>query len=408
MNSDYKRVKNIIISTIFLLITGGLLIVSTLLPDKNFSDNENRNLAKLPQITQKNITDGSLGDDVENYAQDHFAYRNFFMSLKSSTDRISGKKDNGRVYFGKNGYLFSIEDIDYKQLEKNISYLNDLKNKIDAYNKEKSDTGMLPSVYGDIRMSVMVVPTATEILKQYLPEEAYVPNESNAIEKIEKEVECEFINTIDILKEKSDEYIYYRTDHHWTTLGAKYAYEKWANVYLSKEPIDYTVSTVCNDFFGTNYSKALLPFTEPDIIERFDHKQESDQEKENRDIAVMTTYKNPDEITGTYDGVYDVNYISKKDKYSYFLAGNNPITIISKGEGKICGTERNILVLKDSYAHCLVPFLTDDFDNIIAVDMRYYKGSQVDLIERYDITDVLLLYNILNFSNDTNLVYLTK
>ena len=126
-----------------------------------------------------------------------------------------------------------------------------------------------------------------------------------------------------------------------------------------------------------------------------------------------------------FDSVYDESYLDKKDKYSYFLSGNNPVTFIeterdasenggvnmqaaedSNAYGK--GGRRNLLVVKDSYAHAFIPFLTSDFDTITAVDMRYYRSSLSGIIAEYEITDILVLYNVLNFASDSNLIYLAR
>ncbi len=100
--------------------------------------------------------------------------------------------------------------------------------------------------------------------------------------------------------------------------------------------------------------------------------------------------------------LYDKNYLKNKDKYSYFLSGNNPLTVI---EGT-AENGRNILVVKDSYANCFVPFITQHFQRIYVVDLRYYKESLLNLTKEKDMTDILFLYNVIQFSNDRNLVYL--
>ena len=119
----------------------------------------------------------------------------------------------------------------------------------------------------------------------------------------------------------------------------------------------------------------------------------------------------------TMESIYDESFLAKKDQYSYFLSGNNPVTVIEKAVDEKKRTEetgsnpesvKNLLIIKDSYANCFIPFLTADFDRIVAVDLRYFRKSPDELIEKYKITDVLILYNILNFAADKNLIYLAK
>ena len=159
---DKNRIESIVTISVFVLILAVFLVGSLIAKDKEFSDNENRYLAEMPELVISDIADGTYGKNIETYVQDHIIARDILMGLKSSSDSIIGKKDNGEVYFGDNGYLFAIEDIDYEQLEKNISYVNVFTDKI-----AESDR--------DIDIKAMIVPTASEIYPDNLPENASVP-----------------------------------------------------------------------------------------------------------------------------------------------------------------------------------------------------------------------------------------
>ena len=393
-----NRIESIVTISVFVLILAVFLAGSLIADDKEFSDNENRYLAEMPKLVISDITDGTYGKSIETYVQDHIIARDILMGLKSSSDSIIGKKDNGEVYFGDNGYLFAIEEVDYDQLEKNISYVNVFADKIAASGR-------------DIDIKAMIVPTASEIYPQYLPKNADVPMQTEELAKIADALSCDFVDVTDILKKHAGEYIYYRTDHHWTTLGSYYAYRTYMNeVYGKTEEIKlpeqegYSLTIVSDDFLGTNYSKALLPDIEPESIVKIE-KGSTDDDKANAKLTVLNAKY---EVISTFDEPYDESYLEKKDKYSYFISGNNPIAVLEKDIAEEQKNSRNLLVVKDSYAHCMLPLLADDFDSVTAVDMRYFRSNLDKVIEEYGITDVLFLYNIYNFASDKNLIYIAK
>ena len=433
-----KNIENMITAVLFAAVFCVFLLASLILPDREFSENENRYLAKMPTLKAAAVADGSFSADFELYAQDSLAGRDALMMLKTAGDRALGRKDNGSVYFGKNGYLFAIEKVDSVQLEKNIGYME----KFCAAAEEN-----------DINVNVIVTPTATEILADRLPQNAPVPDQSEAIGKIKERLGDHFIDVTDNLRAHSDEYIFYKTDHHWTTLGAYYAYRQYADYcdisdqktgvsanggsILRSDAFDYelpadagyTETIVSASFLGTNYSKAPGINIKPDTITRMeksvaDSSANAENGAGNGNIRMSILSANL-ECEKIFDSVYDESYLDKKDKYSYFLSGNNPVTFIeterdasenggvnmqaaedSNAYGK--GGRRNLLVVKDSYAHAFIPFLTSDFDTITAVDMRYYRSSLSGIIAEYEITDILVLYNVLNFASDSNLIYLAR
>lgn len=391
-----RSIGNIITAAVFAAVLCAFLVMSLISDDREFSENENRYLAKMPEVSITSIAEGSFGSGFELYAQDQLAGRDALIMLRTEGEKALGRKDNGSVYFGKNGYLFAIEEINEIQLEKNIGYTE----KFCAAAEEKG-----------INTKVMVVPTATEILAELLPANAPVPDETEAIAKIKERLGERFIDTCDDLRSHSGEYIYYRTDHHWTTLGAYYAYMQYGQEAGPGEAERrYTETAVSDSFLGTNYSKAPGISTEPDTITRID---KTGSTANSVKMSILNAHL---ECEKTFDGVYDESYLDKKDKYSYFLSGNNPVTVIerkkSAGGGAAAenryGTGKNLLVIKDSYAHSFIPFLTDDYDTIAAVDMRYFRSGLDKLIEEYEITDVLVLYNILNYASDSNLVYIAR
>ena len=185
----------------------------------------------------------------------------------------------------------------------------------------------------------------------------------------------------------ADEYIYYKTDHHWTTLGAFYAYQAWAEAMGFEVPDlkDVKQTAVSEEFHGTVYSKLNLDLSK-DTMHRFELPSTPSKVEVTLDMA------------SKMDTMYNEKYLSMKDKYSYYLDGNHGLTeITSNGEGK--GT---LLIIKDSYAHCFAPFTVGNYKKVYMVDFRYFNMPISSFIEQYGITDVLVLYNAVTFATDTH------
>ena len=197
-----------------------------------------------------------------------------------------------------------------------------------------------------------------------------------------------------LLQEHKEEPIYYRTDHHWTTLGAFYGYTAWAES-IGLTPYgreDFSEETVADDFYGTTHSKINLPVY-PDSIIRYTP----------RFPAAYHLIFNLGEKES--DSLYDESKLEGKDKYSYFLGGNNPIVTITSSTGE---KGRRLLIIKDSYSHCFAPFAVNHFEETTLIDLRYFNLGVQTFLEQEDFTDVLVLYSTANFADDRNLNTLVK
>ena len=186
------------------------------------------------------------------------------------------------------------------------------------------------------------------------------------------------------LKRHSSRYLYYKTDHHWTSLAAAYAYQEIAPVMNLYNPdLDsYTVYTVSDSFEGTLSSKAGSHAAR-DTVEIY---------VPDTNIEYFVSYPDGTDIRSFYNR----NALNQKDHYTVFFGGNySRLDITATAD-----TGRNLLIFKDSYANCLVPFLYPYFDHITMIDPRYYYDN-VDLaIRSENITDVLFLYNLDTFLAD--------
>ena len=364
--------------TIFLLILSGMSVFGFAAGDERYSEKENRYLAIKPDLDSGNLLNGKYQEDYETYLADKTIFRNKWIELKTYIELASLKKDVNGVYFGKDNYLIARQDTDKFETEnadKNCKYLEEF---VDNYKKNTD-------------ICVMLVPNTSEILKKKLPKYAYNFNETRYINDIYKEIGED--NTVDVnemLKAHKDEYLYYKTDHHWTTLGAYYAFTEYADktgINIEK----YTTKLVTDKFYGTMSSKANLEI-EADKVYIY----EPDKEEE-----VSVRYNNSTELK---DSLYEMSALDKKDKYSIFLGGNNPLVQITTN----AENDRKVLVIKDSFAHCFIPFMISGFSKIDVVDLRYYNESIRKMIEEGGYTDILVLYNVGNFVEDKNIYKLVN
>lgn len=339
--------------------------------DKKFSELENRNLKSNVSFSIKKFYEGSFQEDYEEYIGDQFILRDRWINLKSICENILGKQENNNIVYGENEYLFDkFISLDESRLDVNINAINHF---IKAT---------------DINVSTMIVPNSYEIYKEYVKWPIPLVNQEEKLIEIGKRInESNYINLIESMREAKDSYLYYKTDHHWTSYGAYIAYKKYIRS-IDDNPInleEYEKESVSN-FFGTYYSKAK-PFS---------------------NLGDELTYYNIEGITleiGTdiYDGLYDYSKLNTRDKYEVFLYGNNPLTIVKNTSIK---NGKKLLVIKDSYANSMIPFLTQNFAEIHIVDLRAFSSSIQRYSEGDNFDEILIIYNFINFTKESSVVKL--
>ncbi len=358
-----------VVSAIILL----LFAAGIVLPDREFSENENKVLAQSPQFSLERLLDGSFTSGYEDYISDQFPLRDEWIGAKSLIERALLKSENNGVVYGADGYLFpKMFSFDEAQLAKNLEAV-----RVFAQN-------------APCDVSFLVVPTSAYVLRDLVPEGLPTVDEGFFIGEMHEYLAdaCNIINAKDALCMHSGEYIYYRTDHHWTSYGAYLAYRLFAEK-SGFAPLDYDslVPHTVEGFLGTSYSKAKNAWVTPDTITYFDFD------------AVLTK---GDE---SHDGLYNLEQFSKRDKYAAFLYGNSAYTEIDTGGGE--GKKDSLLVIKDSYADCLVPFLTRHYSHITLVDLRYFKGNMSELRDSGGFDDILIVYGFSDICNDVNVPLLS-
>lgn len=369
---------------VFLCLIALLSAWNLLRPTRTFSENENRVLTQFPELSVESVLEGTFSEKYEEYLADQFPMRDSWISLKTRTELLLGKKDINNVFFGKNGWLID-------------KYKGTLSEERTQANLERLGSFMqfAAEKLGSDHVRAMLVPTASGVLDNRMPAFASDFDQAALLEKAAALCPDDtFLNLLPLLQKHKEEPIYYRTDHHWTTLGAFYGYTAWAES-IGLTPYgreDFSEETVADDFYGTTHSKINLPVY-PDSIIRYTP----------RFPAAYHLIFNLGEKES--DSLYDESKLEGKDKYSYFLSGNNPIVTITSSTGE---KGRRLLIIKDSYSHCFAPFAVNHFEETTLIDLRYFNLGVQTFLEQEDFTDVLVLYSTANFADDRNLNTLVK
>jgi hypothetical protein len=358
----------------FIIFLFGINILNIMTPDKEFSEFENRMLSKMPKVNFKNILSGRFTDKFEKYVTDQFVYREFWVSIKSDIERLTLKNENKGIFFGRDGYLLEHYKKPEELLEENINSINTFSDK-------------LPKV----STYLLLVPNSVKIYEDKLPLFAAPYDQLEVINNVKENLngDIKFADVYNLLQSKKDEYIYFKTDHHWTMRGAYYAYQALAKQ-LGIESYtmeDFNSEMVTDSFYGTYYSKANNRHIAPDFIEIF---------KPKFDVEYELNFHDENRVM---DSLYETEHLETKDKYSVFLDGNHSLMTIKTN----VKNNKKLVILKDSYSHCFIPFLANHYEEIHVIDLRYYKLSIYDYIKEHGIREALFLYNVSTFSSDENI-----
>ena len=368
-----RRLQGQYLSWLLLGTVALFLVLGIFLPDREFSESENRKLASFPEISLSSLTDGSFLSGLGDYVADQFPGRDLWMSLNLTFNRILGQKESSGVYLCEDNYLMQVPSAPNEaQLKRNLDAINDFS----AY-------------HPNLNTVVTIVPNAVTIHADKLPENAPVRDQKADLNQIRFDLAgMNFVDVTQVLSDHSDESLFYRTDHHWTSLAAHYTFEIIAPYFDIEAPAwaSYKVYTVSNSFEGTLSSKSGSHSVK-DVVQVY---------------APATNI----EYYVTYDGnqtpicsMYDRDALKGKDHYTVFFGGNYGRVDITT----TANTGRCLLVFKDSYANCMMQFLYPYFDHITMIDPRYYYDNVENVIKSESITDVLYLYNLDTFLGDSSL-----
>lgn len=320
-----------------------------------------------PQFTIVDFVSGKFSDELEQYLTDQVPLRDDWVTLKIYLELAVGKRESGGVYIGRDKYLMDkFTSYSKKQLAANAAALAELQKKL---------------AVEDISMDTILVPVAAQVLTDKLP--AYAPvADYAAILEVLTDAGVDTVDMLTSLAAHSGENIYYRTDHHWTSLGAYYAYCAWRGIEPNAD--EWTQEILCDNFHGTTWNKVPLPTVPAEEITAW-YKHE---------------YHNVSYNGGEYEtnSIYECKYLSGSDQHAVFLNSNQAQTVIS-GSGK----SGKLLLIKDSYGNTFSQFPVEDYAEVHVLDLRFFKGDVTEYAKENDITDALVLYGVQNFVKDTNL-----
>ena len=377
MKKDRQRkVQEKLVGIIFILTLFLFLIINVIVPDREKSVQENRMLATKPKFRLSSLISGDYDEKFEAYMDDQFVGRDMWRKLKVMVDRIGGSRLENGVYIGTNGQLLEqIEVADENHLAANIKAIK-------SFSESQSK----------IPVRMMLVPDAANVLNHSLPALAKPEDQTQMFSMVRKDLgdSVEWIDVSTELNKHKTEKIYYKTDHHWTTLGAFYAFQATAPSLGIEGDLSgkYVSHAVSNSFNGMLASKSGVNLGEKEQIDIYVPTEE--------DTDLIIDYVDEGKRSTS---LYDSSKLKEKDQYTVFLGGNSSLLDIRT----VSTSTKRLLLVKDSFANSFIPFLTPYYREIVVVDPRYYSGTINDLMDSYRISEVLFLYSGNTFFKDNNI-----
>jgi hypothetical protein len=410
------RLLKIIQSILFclIIISGGVLFFGGKW-DK-VSIEEKRKLTPLPSFSWQKLIKSEYTDSIDLFYSDNFIYRQQFIFMADKLKQWRGCKTNEIQYFSstKNSNKQSIStrlsekrlkvdssNVDFKNND--IPYEN-FKSVIIANNRAIQQFGgsdyaaqkmaKLIKKYkytfnGKVNVVCMAAPIGSDY---YLPEKINHRKEKEFIDHfyslLDSEIVC--VRAYEEIAKHRNEYIYFNTDHHWTGLGAYYAYLAFCkSTGIAPIQINQMTRKVINNFLGTLY-----------------YYTRSEELKQNIDSVVY--YKIPINTSCSYfkEGISKsylcslyAEYAKGGNAYGVFLGSDYPMMrIVSSNKNA-----KKLIVLKDSYGNAFSTYLPSHFEEVFVIDYRYFKGSITELVKKYGITDILFSHNVYVYNSDFTL-----
>ncbi len=395
MNS-ISKFKNKVIIAIF---CGGLATVfglNLILPDKAFSESENRILSGSPTFSMEKLKNGDFGRAVDEYISDQFIGRDAWIGVKWYVDQVVGRKETNGIYVANidtqsghyKGLIPKLEVTSLnKNMDRNIAAVSGLANNM------------------DIPVYVALIPTAAEIWEENLPYGAPNQDQEKMISQIydkiltstDKATGGTNIDVYTILNQRKDEDIYYRTDHHWTVDGALYGYKAIMGaidvpmIDIPESELIYVQNKEAGAalFAGTSQSKTGARDIDLDRIKFWTGTK-------------AQVFVDKGKGLEPWD-MYDQQAVEKKDKYEFFLGGNYPLVLTKYTKAP---SKEKIIVIKDSFANSMIPFLGNTFAEVHVIDPRFNKKSISEYARENGIDKIVIMYGVQNFISDSNIATL--
>ncbi|MDD6101923.1 MAG: DHHW family protein [Clostridiales bacterium] len=361
-----KSICNKILVAFALLFFTACAVLGAVAKDKEFSEDENRYLTTFEKPTVKSIIQGDYQTKLTDYLTDQVIFRSGFMKIYGLSQKALNKTEYNGVYLCKDDFLIEVFREPHNTGDI-IERLNKVAGRVSADCK------------------LMLVPTAVTVYKDKLPSNvSFKTTQTDMLNEYYNKVNMTTIPVYGAIKTGSlKEQMYYRTDHHWTTDAAYIAYTRYcAEEGLQAVPKEsFEIREISDDFYGTVYSKALTINQKPDVIRVY-----------NTDMTGISVTAGGEVIS-----LYNEEHLKTKDKYAYFLDGNRPVINISNSK---VNNGKKLMVVKDSYANCFIPFLVNHYEEIMVLDTRYYKRGVSKTANEWGATDILFLFNLNTLDTD--------
>lgn len=400
--SQRISILNIIIFLLLIFTLGGLNLSKQDKPTVSIL--ENRALQQKPNLTLDSLFKGAYSRDFDNYFADNFYLRDYFVSLSKKIADLRGLpfRDKAVIIAHQGANVFQQGGEPEEDLEESDSQVQGrvlvVEDKGMEMHKYDAAAGQLyanslnefaEKHREDLKVYSMLIPTQLEFFAEgkYLK---LVDSQKESIARINAFFNPLVypVNAYDVLGAHAKEYIYFRTDHHWTALGAYYAYSAFMEIQgESPIPLERYETGQLEGFLGSTYSTTL-----------------SVDLRNNPDVVVYYKPFVPHLFQAYYSGTQGVEemilnpeiWTEQNNKYGIFLGGDKPmarITTQNKNNSKI-------LVVKDSYGNAFVPFLLPHYEEVYVVDPRSFEGNLNELISDNEINEVLFLNYILVTDNE--------
>lgn len=366
---------------LFFVLLFGFSALNIFWPKRTLSELENRKLAQMPAFSWKALTNGDWFEDFSAYVQDQVAFRDGWIDLQSDVNALCLQKvEQNGILLGKDHWMFTknFGTPDTKQLDKNVKAVAEFGARYPG------------------RVTFLLAPSASVIYPEELPLAAPMVDENSMLDDIFNQVSssASVIDLRPVYTAAKEDYLYYRTDHHWTTHGAYLAYQQFCTLKgLTPFDIDAHEAVEVPGFYGTHYSSTRFWNVEPDTITYYPL---------DNPMTVYQVNGEMDFSTAETATMVDTEKFETRDKYAAFLGGNNGYSVI-EGDG-----QGSILVIKDSYANSFVPYLTANYAKIGVIDFRNYAFGPDSIIEQEGYDQILVLYNFQTFLTDTRVIYLNR
>lgn len=397
-----KKILQYPIAVLFALFISVFFLVDVFNSDRAFSEFENTSLAQKPAFSWSSFVDGSFGSKYVKYINEQFLGRDNWISMKAVADMGLGRIESHGVTYGDDHYLMEKLEIVEDQNYPANAGTNIVKQT--ALDRSNGMVSSFLQMY-DQPITFSLVPNSYAILEDEVPtgfpgadQQAYTQQIYRTLSEVDDQLEI--VDFSDALSQHKDEYIYYRTDHHWTTLGAYYAYVAYCEQKgLTPVSLEELEENKVEDFYGTFYSKAKRPSQPADTITWYDVDVDEfafvANLQQDKQLAQLSEVVQEDGLELLrVDGMMDQRKFEVRDKYAAFMWGNSGYVKIKSShnlnhqEGK---TSR-LLLFKDSYANSMIPYLTYNYDEIIVVDLRYMAKSTKELMQE-EFDDIFVMYN---------------